>query len=219
MDVGLFADVNEAALIEENEAVAEKDDRCLLLLGSIAEPLVTPIIQKLQEAKAGERFRIYLRANLGGNVRQMMNLIEALARTEADVEIAIGRYAMSAAAMLWLWFALDPIRGDDGGGRVVSVDPLKPAVLMYHRPRLPHGGGEYYCFVEDIEDEVVRAQMQAQVSDFDMVFKAFLQAQGFGAVHAATMKANGATYTHHLQFLKDTYESNRDCIIPLGVSS
>ncbi|EFQ65079.1 hypothetical protein PFWH6_1153 [Pseudomonas fluorescens WH6] len=218
MDVGLAAEGNEAALIEENEAAAKKDDRELLLLGSIAEPLVTPIIKKLQDAKPGERFRIYLRANLGGNVRQLMNLIEALGRTDADVEIAIGRYAMSAAAMLWLWFALEPINEEDGGGKVISVDPLKPAVLVYHRPRLPHRGGEYYCFVDDVVDPVLKSQMQDAVADFDGVFNDYLAGEGFSAVHAATVNVNGATFTHHLHFLKETYESNRDCIIPLGVT-
>lgn len=220
MDVGLAAETEDAGVIDvlaANDVLV--DDRELLELCSVAEQHVSPIIQSLREASPGKKYRIYLRANPGGNVQQMMLLIEALGRTDADVEIAIGRFAMSAAATLWLWFALDPILGEEGEGRVVSVDPLKPAVLMYHRPRWPQADG-YYCFIEDFEDEEVRNSIRGQVDLFDELFYRFLNCQGFSAVHAATISQDGATYTHHLHHMKDTYDSNKDCIITLeGVQS
>jgi hypothetical protein len=220
MDVGLATDTSEGAVVEAPASiVALKDGRELLELCSIAELTVAPIIEILRDAEPGKKLRIYLRANLGGNVKQMINLIEALGRTDADVEIAIGRFAMSAAATLWLWFALDPIIGDEGEGRVVSVDPLKPAVLMYHRPRWPRGD-EYYCFIDDFEDEEVRKSVRSQVDLFDDLFYRFLEHQGISKVHAATVTHNGATYTHYLNHMKNTYDSNKDCIITLeGVQS
>jgi hypothetical protein len=145
----------------------------------------------------------------------MKTLIEALGRTDADVEIAVGRFAMSAAATLWLWFALDPInpQGDPGEGRVQSVDPLKPAVLMYHRPRWPKG--DYYCFIEDFKDEAVRNSIRDQVDMFDDLFYRLLKALGLPAVHAATVTEHEATYTHQLHHLLEAYQSNKDCFITL----
>lgn len=220
MDVGLAADTTEAGVFDTSTSVvALVDGRELLELCSIAEQTVAPIIETLRDAEPGKKYRIYLRANLGGNVKQMINLIEALGRTDADVEIAIGRFAMSAAATLWLWFALDPIIGEEGEGRVVSVDPLKPAVLMYHRPRWPRGD-EYYCFIDDFEDESVRESVRSQVDLFDDLFYRFLDHQGISKAHAATISHNGANYTHHLHHMKNTYDSNKDCIITLeGVQS
>ncbi|MGP5106677.1 hypothetical protein [Pseudomonas helleri] len=220
MDVGLVANTTNDGVFDTSASVVTlADGRELLELCSIAELTVAPIIEILRDAEPGKKYRIYLRANLGGNVKQMINLIEALGRTDADVEIAIGRFAMSAAATLWLWFALDPIIGDEGEGRVVSVDPLKPAVLMYHRPRWPRGD-EYYCFIDDFEDETVKESVRSQVDLFDELFYRFLDHQGISKVHAATISHNGAHYTHHLHHMKNTYDSNKDCIITLeGVQS
>lgn len=215
MEVGVSA--------EEDGTVGEpvvslhvvEDDRETIELASIEKDSVAPLMTRLMNAASGEKLRIYLRANPGGNVAQLKALIEALGRTEADVEIAVGRFAMSCAATLWLWFALDPINpeGEPGEGRVVSVDPLKPAVLMYHKPRWPKG--EYYCFIEDFKDEAIRRSVKEQVDMFDDLFYRLLAALGLPPVHAATMTSQEATYKHQLQHLLEAYESNKDCFIPL----
>lgn len=216
MEVGASAEQNgtapDPALSHLHVVV---DDREAIELTCIESASAAPLIQVLRDAPLGKKLRIYLRANPGGNVQQMKALIEALARTDADVEIAVGRFAMSAAATLWLWFALDPINpaGDPGEGRVVSVDPLKPAVLMYHRPRWPKG--DYYCFIDDFKDDAIRQSIRAQVDMFDDLFYRLLQALGMPAVHAATMTESEATYTHRLQHLLEAYESNKDCFITL----
>lgn len=192
-----------------------EDDRETIELASIESASVAPLMQTLKEAPLGKKLRIYLRANPGGNVAQLQALIEALGRTDADVEIAVGRFAMSCAATLWLWFALDPInpQGEPGEGRVVSVDPLKPAVLMYHRPRWPKG--DYYCFLDDFKPQVIVKSMQDQVAMFDDLFYRLLLALGLPSVHVATLNEPEATYKHHLQHLLDAYKSNKDCFIPL----
>lgn len=192
-----------------------EDDRETIELASIEQASVAPLMQQLKDAPKGKKLRIYLRANPGGNVAQLKALIEALGRTDADVEIAVGRFAMSCAATLWLWFALDPINpeGEPGEGRVVSVDPLKPAVLMYHKPRWPKG--DYYCFIEDFKEDSVRQSVQEQVDMFDDLFYRLLQALGLPPVHAATLTSQEATYKHQLQHLLEAYESNKDCFFPL----
>lgn len=204
----------------EINAAVEPDRRVIVLSGVVSAATVTPIIDELQNAKPAERLLIWIRANGGGEIAQLILLIQALGRTQADVELAIGRYAMSAAATLWLWFFLDPIPGDDGVGRVVSVNPLKPAVLLLHRPRWPLGDGQYYCFVDDFDDETVRNNLKAQLVIFDDMFERIIDVQGAGQVHAATIKHDGATYKHHLQFAREAYYSNFDYIISLnGVSA
>nr|WP_288256010.1 hypothetical protein [uncultured Pseudomonas sp.] len=218
MEVGSTASVSSAESLPEpdNDSVVVDNRRILTLTNRISAETVEPIIEALQAAEPAEKLVVYIRANNGGQVQQLIRLIQALATTEADVELAIGRYAMSCAAALWLWFALEPIEGDDGVGRVVSVDPRKPAVLLYHRPRWPHTkDGEYYCFIEHFEDEAVRESLKAQVQLFDDLFELLLERQGLGGVHTATLSQDGATYTHHLQFAKDTYYSNRDYVISL----
>lgn len=215
MDV-VTASMEDCGEPEVNAAVTP-DRRVIELKGLVSAETVTPVIDQLQNAQPAEKLLIYIRANGGGEIRQLVLLIQALGTTQADVELAIGRYAMSAAATLWLWFLLDPIPGDDGVGRVVSVDPLKPAVLLFHRPRWPHAaGGEYYCFYEDFEEESVRENLSKQVAIFDSLFERILALQGFGQVHAATVKHDGATYKHHLHFARDAYYGNNDYVISLN---
>jgi len=122
---------------------------------------------------------------------------------------------MSCAAVLWLWYALDPINleNEPGEGRVVSVDPLKPAVLMYHRPRWPEG--EYYCFIDDFKNKAIRASVRDQVDMFDDLFYRYLEDQGLQDIHTATYSTPHVTYKHVLQHMLEAYQSNKDCFIPL----
>lgn len=215
MDLSVAAEENGTAADGVVSLHVVEDERETIELSSIDRACVGPLMQKLADAPLGQKLRIYLRANPGGNVSQLQDLIEALGRTNADVEIAVGRFAMSCAATLWLWFALDPINpdGEPGEGRVVSVNPLKPAVLMYHKPRWPRG--EYYCFIEDFKDQAVRDSVKEQVDMFDDLFYRLLEFFGLSQVHAATVSDTHTTYTHQLHHLKEAYESNKDCFIPL----
>lgn len=216
MEVGAIAEQDGTVVdpvVSQLHAV-RVDDRETIELACIDPASVGPLIKVLTEAPLGKKIRIYLRANPGGNVAQLQLLIEALGRTDADVEIAVGRFAMSCAAVLWLWFALDPINRDNdpAEGRVVSVNPLKPAVLMYHRPRWP--AGEYYHFIDDFKNQALRASVREQVDMFDDLFYRYLDHLGYG-MHAATFSTPSATYKHWLQHMRETYQSNKDCFIPL----
>ncbi len=217
MDVSASAEQDGTAIdsVVSQLQVVKVDDRETIELTCIDPASVEPLIQVLQNAALGKKIRVYLRANPGGNVLQLKTLIEALALTNADVEIAVGRFAMSCAATLWLWYALDPINpnSDPSQGRVVSVDPLKPAVLMYHRPRWPNG--PYYHFIDDFKDKTVRASVRDQVDMFDDLFYRYLAHQGLDGVHAATFSTAHVTFKHELQHLLEAYQSNKDCFIPL----
>ena len=217
MEVGAIAEQDGTAVetLVSQLHVVHSDDRETIELACIDPASVGPLIQVLLDAPLGKKIRIYLRANPGGNVGQLQDLIEALGRTNADVEIAVGRFAMSCAAVLWLWFALDPINptNDPSEGRVVSVNPLKPAVLMYHRPRWPNG--DYYHFIDDFKNKTIRESVREQVDMFDELFYRYLDHQGFNGVHAATYSNDHATFKHVLQHQLETYQSNKDCFIPL----
>ncbi|WP_394243966.1 hypothetical protein [Halopseudomonas laoshanensis] len=219
MDVGLpstAANVGDDVETElEVNAVVEPGREVLELNGSIDPATVDPLIRRVSGAKPGEKLLIYIRANGGGSTEAMFNLIECLATSQADVELAINRYAMSAAATLWLWFILDPIPGVNGVGRVVSVDPLKPTVLLMHRPRLPIKDGTYYCFLEDVADEGVKQGLADLVAIFDSIFERLLERLGIGLVHAVSINEACGTYKHYLHYARDAYYSNYDYVLPL----
>jgi len=213
-------DIGTVQLVDGSEpeinAAVTPDRRVIKLHGAVSAETVEPIIQDLDRAAPGEKLMIYIRANGGGDVYWLIQLVKGLYRTEANVEIAIGRYAMSAAATLWFEFFITPRVGVDGVGRVVSVDPIKPAVLLYHRPRWPHDHDDrYHCFMEHFEDEAVRQEKEEMVAIFDELFERILEMQGFGLIHAATMKHNGATYKHHLHFAREAYLGNNDYVISM----
>lgn len=200
----------------EVNAAVTPGRRVINLEGAINADTVTPVIAELDQAKPAEPLMIYIRANGGGDIHQLIQLVKALHRTQGDVELAIGRFAMSAAATLWFEFLLEPRDGVDGVGRVVSVDPLKPAVLLFHRPRWPHDHhDDYHCFVEHFDDEAVRKSKGDMVAVFDELFERILALQGFGQIHAATMKHDGATYKHHLHFAREAYYGNSDYVISM----
>lgn len=211
-----FGSVDGAAIQAEHvNAVVEAGRKVLHLDGVIAAATVGPIIQILDEAAPAERFLVYIRANGGGEIQAMFELVDCLIRSQADIEIAINRYAMSAAATLWLMFALDPIPGKGGVGRVESVDPLKPTVLLYHRPRMLSSCGQYRCFLENVVDEEMKRSLRQMVDIFDDIFEQLLERQGFSDLHAAAVNAGHAIYKHDLQFAKEAYYSNFDYVIPM----
>ncbi|WP_434728775.1 hypothetical protein [Pseudomonas soli] len=213
-------EVNAHALASGDEpeinAAVTPDRRVIKLEDAVSAETVVPIIEQLDQAAPAEKLMIYIRANGGGDIYQLIQLFKGLYRTQADVELAIGRYAMSAAATLWFEFFLTPRRGNNGVGRVVSVDPIKPAVLLYHRPRWPYDSDDsYHCFVEHFEDETVRKQHDEMVAIFDELFERILALQGYGQIHAATVKHDGAVYKHHLHYAREAYYGNNDYVISM----
>lgn len=199
----------------EINAAVEPGREVLELVGQISAETVDPLVARLEAAKPAEKLLIYIRANGGGCTASMFRLIEGLAASDADVELAINRYAMSAAATLWLWFILDPIPGEGGVGRVVSVGPLKPTVLLIHRPRLLYEDGAYYCFLDGIADEGMKKELGELVEVFDDIFDRLMERMGIGKVHAASISEERGTFKHHLHYAKDAYYSNCDYVLTL----
>lgn len=176
----------------------------------IAAETVGPIVKLLGEAKKGDRILLYMRSNGGGDVDRLFELIKALFVTEADVTITFGRYAMSAAATLWLWFFLRPTPN------VKAVPPRKPAVLMYHRPRSAVGDTGRYCFAEDFPaGDVRRVLLEQKVRIFDSLFEAAMDALGWDKSKASPEVYQGVKFRHGLDYLREAYYGNKDCLIPV----
>lgn len=178
----------------------------------IAPETVGPIVKVLQEAEPGAEILLYMRHNGGGDVQQMFLLIGAITNTRANVTITFGRYVMSAAATLWLWFLLwrSP--------HVQSVPPRKPAVLMYHRPRSALPGTGRHCFAEDFaEADPRREPLEKKVEVFDALFEDFLLLLGWDPTKATPVNDNGVVFKHELHHLRDAYYGNKDCVIPVNI--
>lgn len=170
---------------------------------------VQPVIAELKQAEEGQFFELHMRHNGGGCVDQLFELIDVLAATKADVNITFGRYAMSAAATLWLWFRLRPTP------LVRSLTPLKPSVLMYHRPRRQYGDS-YICFAEGFkDDDPIRESLMEKVVRFDKLFDQMLERAGWRKEAPNQIVIDGVQYQHGLQFLRDAYYMNQDCILPI----
>ena len=189
----------------------------LELPNEISSASVQPIIDQLNAAPAGSSFELHLRHNGGGCVKTMVDLIVALHDTLANVVITFGRYVMSAAATIWLWFL---VRATPN---VQSLYPLKPGVVMYHRPRRMQG--EYICFANEVEPgHPLRDPLIKQFQLFDDLFsdvhEALLLKAPDGSRRDAPSedlicKDDGLTYRHWLARLKEAYLGNQDCLIPV----
>lgn len=190
----------------------------LELPNEISPVSVQPIVDQLNKATAASSFELHLRCNGGGCVNTMIDLIVALHNTEANVVITFGRYVMSAAATIWLWFL---VRATPN---VQSLHPLKPGVVMYHRPRRMQMG-EYICFADEIQaGHPLKAPLLQQFKLFDDLFmdvhNALLLQAPDGSPRSAPsetliFKDDGLTYRHWLARLKEAYLGNQDCLIPV----
>lgn len=184
-------------------------ERTVIELKSVVNvETVTPLIDALTAAVEGDLIELHIRHNGGGDVDVLFALITAIVHTKAQVEITIGRYIMSAAATLWLWFWLWR------APHVTSLMPLKPAVLMYHRPRRSYG--DYYCFAESLSDtDQTKASLVQKVKIFDDLFDAMLNRLGWNQLTDACLVIGDVSYQHYLQHMKEAYYGNKDCVIPV----
>jgi len=204
MDSGAVTAVKAANDILPERTVIE-------LKSVVSVETVSPLIEALNEASDDALIEIYIKHNGGGEVDSLIALLRAIVNTKAQVEITIGRYVMSAAATLWLWFWLWPVP------HVKALMPLKPAVLMYHRPRQSCGGNsDYYCFAESLKDgDPVKQSLQDKIKIFDELFDALLNRLGWSSLSDASLVLEEVSYQHHLQHLKEAYYGNKDCIFPV----
>lgn len=204
MDGGAVAAVEAA-----NEELPER--KVIELKTEVTVQTVMPLIAALDAAVEGDLIEIHIRHNGGGEVDSLIALLQAIVRTKAQVEVTIGRYGMSAAATLWLWFWLWPVP------HVKALMPLKPSVLMYHRPRQTCSeNGDYYCFAESLKDgDPVKDSLQAKIKVFDDLFDSLLQRLGWSSLSDASLVLEDVAYQHHLQHLKEAYYGNKDCVFPV----
>ncbi|MBK3473766.1 hypothetical protein JJD61_23975 [Pseudomonas carnis] len=204
MDGGVVTAVKAA-----NEVMPERT--VIELKSVVSVETVSPLIEALNRAGEEALIEIHIRHNGGGEVESLIALLRAIVSTKAQVEITIGRYVMSAAATLWLWFWLWPVP------HVKALMPLKPAVLMYHRPRQSCGSnGDYYCFAESLKDgDPVKQSLQDKIKIFDELFDALLQRLGWSSLSDASLLLEDVSYQHHLQHLKEAYYGNKDCVFPV----
>ncbi|MBJ2204588.1 hypothetical protein JFT62_02800 [Pseudomonas sp. MF2846] len=204
MDGGAVTAVKAA-----NEELPERT--VIELKDEVSVETVAPIVTALNDAAEGDLIEIYIRHNCGGQVDSLFALIMAIVHTKAKVEITIGRYMMSAAATLWLWFWLWR------APHVTALMPLKPAVLMYHRPRQTCGdNGDYYCFAESMKDgDPVKVSLQAKIKVFDDLFDSLLHRLGWSSLSDASLVVEDVAYQHRLQHLKEAYYGNKDIVFPV----
>ncbi|WP_445494417.1 hypothetical protein [Pseudomonas sp. 8(2025)] len=190
----------------------------LEISNEISRASVQPIIDQLNAAEAECLFELHLRHNGGGCVTTMIDLIDALQGTKGQVVITFGRYIMSAAATIWLWFLVRE------NPNVKSLYPLKPGVVMYHRPRRIQKG-EYFCFANEVDaNHPLKGPLEKQFQLFDDLFSDvydwFLYETLDGTPREAPeenliCEKDGLMYRHWLARLKDAYLGNQDCLIPV----
>lgn len=207
MDGGAVAAVE--AVAAANEELPERT--VIELVSQVSVATAQPIIAALKDAKPGTLIEVHIRHNAGGEVAAMFGLVNAIVHTKANVEITIGRFVMSAAATLWLWFWLWPVP------HVKALMPLKPAVLMYHRPRQVCGNnGDYFCFAESLKDgDPVKESLLVKIKIFDDLFDALLKRMGWSSLTNAALVLEDVAYQHHLHHLKEAYYGNKDCVFPV----
>jgi len=194
------------------EAANEELQRTIVeLCSEVSVETVEPLVAAFEKAEEGTLIELHIKHNGGGDVTQLFALITAIVHTKAKVEITFGRYIMSAAATLWLWFLLWPVP------HVTSLMPLKHGVLMYHRPRKQcFGNSDYYCFAESFKDgDPVKESLLQKIKIFDELFESLLEKLGWSAVTDANLVIEDVGYTHWLQHLKEAYYDNKDCVIPV----
>lgn len=181
----------------------------LSLIDVIEAVNVAPICQALLAARVGDQITISMPHNKGGQIAATIDLVAAITQSKAKVTIEFDRYVISAAAFLWLWFRLRPLE------HVEVRTSGNPALLVYHRPRLPTPAGTHYLFRDDLADgHPLREMLLHNIQVFDDLFEELLTALGWSDDCDKCENLEGADFWHELCHLKRAYYSNRDCVIP-----
>ncbi|WP_054913479.1 hypothetical protein [Pseudomonas sp. NBRC 111127] len=179
------------------------------IVKEISMVTVGPIIDALNRAEDdGVLIRIILRHNNGGHVPSAFALILAIINSKATIEILMDRHIMSAAAFIWVWFAIRQ------QANVKALHPAEPAVLMYHRPRqMSLESPDHYVFRDDLAtDHPLREHMAVADQVFDTLFDELIQALGYSD-EKEYLTHDGAQYRHNLSHMRAAYYQNRDCVL------
>lgn len=207
----------EAEATLRSAALQQRPEKVRLeIAGQISASTVDPVLAKLALLSGGTHVELHLRHNSGGDVDKTFELIDALQKTSAVVEITYSRYVMSAAAMIWLFFLLR------AQPNVQSLPPRKPGVVIYHRPR--RANGEYLCFTNEIDAEhPLREPLERKFRIFDDLFEQTINVLRVlgpdgnlrdAPVESFVLSDDGLTYRHYLWRMRDAYYGNQDCLIP-----
>lgn len=152
---------------------------------------------------------IHLSSNSGGNVDSAIQLIEAIKNTQAHVVLSASRYVISAAAFIYLWFLLYK------ENHVTVKLPDKPALLVYHRPRIQIDNN-YIAFFDDLsEDHNLLDELKEATQLFDELFNSFVISLGYTINIETYRTIDNSTFKHELKHIYDAYYSNQDVVIPL----
>ncbi|EGR0063729.1 TPA: hypothetical protein I7753_21920 [Vibrio vulnificus] len=177
------------------------------IVAEISDATVTPAIEALQNAEEDATIKILLPYNVGGSVGSAVNLITAVDETNAQVVIELDRYAISAAAFIWAWFFLRP------KANVTVQTTGAPAVLVYHRPRIPVN--DHLLFIDDLVDgHDLKDSLQEATDLFDELFEELIAAIGYVGENEAIYDYQSAQIKHKFRHARDGYYLNQDCVIP-----
>ncbi|PTV65578.1 hypothetical protein [Pseudomonas putida] len=179
------------------------------IVQEISADTVGPIIEALNQAEPEDLIRIILRKNRGGSVPAAFALIRAINLTKAGaVEIHMDHHIMSAAAFIWLWFA---VRYQEN---VKALYPVEASVLMYHRPRQNSPDSlDHHVFLADLEQgHPLREHLTETETFFDQLFEELLQGLGYSA-EIEYRPHEGANYRHRLSYMREAYYQNQDCVL------
>ncbi|EGQ7810930.1 hypothetical protein I6Y99_004999 [Vibrio parahaemolyticus] len=177
------------------------------IVAEISDATVTPAIEALQAAVEGNEIKIHLPYNVGGSVSSAVNLITAVDETVATVIIELDRYAISAAAFIWAWFFLRP------KANVTVQTTGEPAVLVYHRPRIPVD--DHLLFIDDLIDgHDLKDSLQEATELFDELFEELIAAIGYVGDNEAIYDYQSVQIKHKFKHARDGYYLNQDCVIP-----
>jgi hypothetical protein len=174
----------------------------------ITEEVVAPVINALGQAIEGDDIKVLLPYNLGGSVDAALNLIKAVETTQGNVVVELDRYAISAAAFIWVWFLLNPTTN------VIAQTTGQPALLVYHRPRITVD--EHLLFLDDIDDEHqqdLKKPLLKGIVIFDEIFEKLIAAVGYVSDNENTLDYRAVQIKHKLKHARDGYYSNQDFVI------
>lgn len=177
----------------------------------ITESSIANALRGLRIAKKNDEIRIRLPYNNGGSVDAATLLIETIKYSNATVTIEVDRYAISAAAFLYLWFSI--YKEPHVLTKTIGKD--KPALLVYHRPRLALGN--YIAFIEDISKSSSDWESLMKFTEiFDDLFDKLIETYGYtGKIKNSWRYAHGgSSFTHQLKHMHDCYYSNQDVVTP-----
>ena len=175
------------------------------IIAEITDENVAPAINALGLAIEKDKIKILLPYNSGGSVGAALNLIRAIETTQARVAVELDRYAISAAAFIWVWFFLRP------AANVVVQTTGQPALLVYHRPRITVD--EHLLFLDDLVDGHKQKELAEDTLLFDNLFEKLIAAAGYVSDNEKVFDYHTTQIKHKLKHARDGYYSNQDFVI------